>query len=373
MKICGLTCVEDALACAELGGRLDRPEFPSPSPRYVDPEVASGDRRGLPRRVTAVGVFVDRPAAEVAELAERLGLGVVQLHGHEPPEDLAALGPFRVMRAFRLRRRRAGRIISEYLARAEALGHPPEAVLVDAYVPGCRAAPARRSTQSLLDDRPALPRFILAGGLTPENVAERIARVRPWMVNVASGVEIAPGPQGSGAVAAFIRGSAVGREPGIRRDDRLTSHTDLTARTVDKPRSYSLGFASQLLRRLVGAIMPRTTHRDDTEALAECQESSATASGPESAPRGADARFGCRSPSGLERAAGVPRVMRSWGRSSATCSSGGSPIPRRGPDADQVDRGLAADLRQDLAGAGDRRVPDHRQGDGLARHRRRPR
>ncbi len=81
-------------------------------------------------------------------------------------------------------------------------------MLVDAFVPGMAGGTGMMIDASLLDDRPPLPRLILAGGLTPENVAERIARVRPWMVDVASGVESAPGRKDPAAVAAFIRGPA---------------------------------------------------------------------------------------------------------------------------------------------------------------------
>jgi phosphoribosylanthranilate isomerase len=204
-KICGLTSVEDALACAELGADWIGLNFHRPSSRYVDPDVAAAIVAALPRRVEAVGVFVDRPVAEVVDLAGRIGLGIVQLHGAEPPEDLVALGRFRVVRAFRLRPDAGWAAISEYLSRAAALGHPPDSVLVDAFVPGVAGGTGTMIEESLLDDRPSLARFILAGGLTPENVAGRIARVRPWMVDVASGVESAPGRKDPALVAAFLR------------------------------------------------------------------------------------------------------------------------------------------------------------------------
>jgi phosphoribosylanthranilate isomerase len=129
----------------------------------------------------------------------------VQLHGHEPPEDLAVLRRFRVIRAFRLRTSEGWRIISDFVSRADALGHPPVGVLVDAYVAGLPGGTGMAIDDSLLDARPPLPNLILAGGLTPENVAERIARVRPWMVDVAGGVESIPGRKDPAAVAAFIR------------------------------------------------------------------------------------------------------------------------------------------------------------------------
>jgi phosphoribosylanthranilate isomerase len=224
VKICGVTRVEDALACAELGADWIGLNFHRPSPRSVDPEVAAAIVEVLHHRVTIVGVFVDRPVAEVAALADRLGLDVVQLHGQEPPEDLCALERFRVIRAFRLRTVAGWRIVTDYLARAEALGHPPEGVLVDAYVPGLSGGTGTAIDASTLDAAPALPRLILAGGLSPANVAERIARIRPWMVDVASGVESAPGRKDPAAVAAFIsavRSSGAGRSTDLRPSDSL--------------------------------------------------------------------------------------------------------------------------------------------------------
>jgi phosphoribosylanthranilate isomerase len=205
VKICGLTCVEDAVACAEAGADWIGLNFHPPSPRHVAPEAAAEILSVLPDRVTAVGVFVDRPPSEVAAIAARLRLGVVQLHGQEPVEDLSALRGLRVIRAFRLKIAESWRLVTEFLARADALGHPLEGVLVDAYVPGQPGGTGMAIDYSVLDARPPLPRWILAGGLTPENVGERVARARPWMVDVASGVESGPGRKDPAAVAAFIR------------------------------------------------------------------------------------------------------------------------------------------------------------------------
>jgi phosphoribosylanthranilate isomerase len=85
------------------------------------------------------------------------------------------------------------------------MGRSPDAVLVDAQVPGQAGGTARLVAEHVLAEIPPLPRLILAGGLTPENVAERIARARPWMVDVASGVESSPGRKDPAKVAAFIR------------------------------------------------------------------------------------------------------------------------------------------------------------------------
>jgi phosphoribosylanthranilate isomerase len=91
-----------------------------------------------------------------------------------------------------------------YLRRAEELGRPPDAVLVDSLVPGRAGGSGQAIAADLLSLLPSLPRLILAGGLTPENVADRITRVRPWMVDVASGVESAPGLKDLARVKAFI-------------------------------------------------------------------------------------------------------------------------------------------------------------------------
>jgi phosphoribosylanthranilate isomerase len=216
VKICGLTTVDEAVACAELGADWIGLNFHPRSPRYIPPDVAAEIVAALPRSTAAVGVFVDRPAIEVAELADRLGLRIVQLHGREPPEDLPLVDRFQIVRAFRLGGPAAWEGVMDYLVRAEALGRRPDAVLIDAYLPGQPGGTGAAIAEDLLDHRPTcpLPRLILAGGLTPRNVAERIARVRPWMVDVASGVESAPGRKDRTAVAAFIRAARAALAPG---------------------------------------------------------------------------------------------------------------------------------------------------------------
>lgn len=156
---------------------------------------------------TPVGLFVDRPRDEVAQRAERLGLATIQLHGEETPDDVVWLQRvgLKVVRAFRLRDEAAIAAMSAYLDRCLALGAAPDAILVDAYVAGLPGGTGRSIDDELLTSLPRLPNLILAGGLTPENVAERVARVRPWMVDVAGGVESAPGHKEASKVAAFIR------------------------------------------------------------------------------------------------------------------------------------------------------------------------
>ncbi|MFI5461353.1 MAG: phosphoribosylanthranilate isomerase [Isosphaerales bacterium] len=205
VKICGLTRIDEALACALAGADWIGLNFHPGSPRHVQPREAGEIIAALPASASAVGVFVDRPAAEVAEVADRLGLGIVQLHGREPPEDLLALDHLQIIRAFRPDGASAWSGVTDYLARARAAGRLPDAVLIDAYAAGRPGGTGKTIADDVLDCIPPLHRLILAGGLTPQNVAERVARVRPWMVDVAGGVERAPGRKDLERVAAFIR------------------------------------------------------------------------------------------------------------------------------------------------------------------------
>jgi phosphoribosylanthranilate isomerase len=205
VKICGLTRVDEAVACAGMGADWIGLNFHPGSPRCIAPAEAAAIVGALPASASAVGVFVDRPPNEVAELANRLGITIIQLHGQEPPEDLVALGSLRVIRAFRLDRAATWGHVTEYLDRAGALGRLPDAVLIDTYIAGQYGGTGATIADEVLGSIPPLRRLILAGGLTPENVADRVAQARPWMVDVASGVEKSPGRKDLGRVAAFIQ------------------------------------------------------------------------------------------------------------------------------------------------------------------------
>jgi phosphoribosylanthranilate isomerase len=214
IKICGLTSLRDALACVSGGADWIGLNFHPGSPRRIGPSLASEIIAALPPTVQAVGLFVDRPPDEVASLADRIGLKTVQLHGAEPPTDLVALGHLRIIRAFRLGDTEAVACMLRYLSRSQELGRPPDAVLIDAHVAGQLGGTGHAIDPELLRALPPLPNLILAGGLTPENVAGRIGQVRPWMVDVASGVESAPGRKDPGRVAAFVR-AARGENPSV--------------------------------------------------------------------------------------------------------------------------------------------------------------
>ena len=205
VKVCGLTRPQEAMECLEAGVFWLGLNFHPLSPRFVTLSVARQIIGALPDRSRAVGLFVNRSPSEVSGIALELGLEAIQLHGDEPPEDLAALDRFFLIRAFRL-----GSIVDlsameGYLARATALGRAPDAILIDARLPKQHGGTGTLISRELLPRLPRHPRLILAGGLNPENVAECIGQVRPWMVDVASGVESAPGRKDAARVVSFVQ------------------------------------------------------------------------------------------------------------------------------------------------------------------------
>ncbi len=198
VKICGLTTLHEALAAAAAGADFLGFIFYPPSPRHVAPAQVRPIVEAVRARYAAVrfvGVFVDEKLGEVQEIMARCGLDYAQLHGSEPPEYVAALMP-RAIKAFRVRDRSS-------LHRMEL--YQPAAFLLDAY---CSDRPG--GTGQVFDWELAVAakgygRIILAGGLTPENVAEAVHHVRPYAVDASSGVEVRPGEKDAAKVRRFIR------------------------------------------------------------------------------------------------------------------------------------------------------------------------
>jgi phosphoribosylanthranilate isomerase len=203
IKICGITNAADGRQAALLGADAVGLNFYARSPRHIDRATAEAVLDVLPPSVEAVGLFVNLPLPEVFEALRPLArIRTVQWHGDEPdPGDPA---PLRLIAAFRVQGREDLGTITRYLGACRDRGRPPAAVLVDAHVAGAYGGTGRTAPWDLLADfRPGVPVF-LAGGLTPENVAEAVRVVRPDAVDVASGVEQAPGRKDPEKLRRFI-------------------------------------------------------------------------------------------------------------------------------------------------------------------------
>lgn len=198
VKICGVRTIADALAAADAGADWLGLNFYAPSPRSITIDRARAIADALRGRVRLAGVFVGGAASEVAGVAETLQLDAVQWHGPLAPEDWAGARGFFRIRAVALRNARA-------IAGALEGLDPPDALLVDGWAPGQHGGTGVTVPPELLQSIPPAARLILAGGLNPENVADRAALARPWMVDVASGVESAPGVKDPGLMQRFVR------------------------------------------------------------------------------------------------------------------------------------------------------------------------
>jgi phosphoribosylanthranilate isomerase len=202
IKICGITTVEDAHQAARLGVDAIGLNFYEQSPRYVPPADAARILRTLPPFLQPVGLFVEQPLRQVFQALQELGpIRTIQWHG-EQPETWDPF-PFQLIPAFRVRDRQGLAAIGRYLDACRDCGRLPAAILVDAHVPPYGGTGQKVPWDVLADFRPAVP-LILAGGLTPENVAEAIRVVQPFGVDVASGVEASPGRKDVEKMRRFI-------------------------------------------------------------------------------------------------------------------------------------------------------------------------
>jgi phosphoribosylanthranilate isomerase len=202
VKICGVTTPVDAQFAAESGADAVGLNFYAQSPRYVEPAAAGELIRSLGPFTAPVGVFVGLPLRQVCAIAYQLGLRSVQTYSEVVPNEDTF--PFAHIPAFRVRDAATLEAIRQFVDTSRSLGRAPAAVLVDAYVAGQMGGTGHRPPWDLLAGfDPGVP-LILAGGLTPDNVTEAVRLVRPWGVDVASGVESAPGRKDPGKVRAFV-------------------------------------------------------------------------------------------------------------------------------------------------------------------------
>ena len=210
VKICGITNEEDALLATALGADAVGFVF-APSTRQIQPVQAYDIVRRLPPDVLTVGVFRDHAPQRVVGIMHQVGLKAAQLHGHESVEDV------------RFVRERVALVIKAFPAGSSALStvdrYPVDAILVDSATPGSREV----IDWALAEGAPLGRRVILAGGLTADNVGAAIARVRPWGVDVSSGVEHVPGKKDARKMRAFIE-AVRAATPAAYEGDELTPY-----------------------------------------------------------------------------------------------------------------------------------------------------
>ncbi|HUQ64366.1 MAG TPA: phosphoribosylanthranilate isomerase [Acidimicrobiales bacterium] len=211
VKLCGTTSEEDALLAVAMGADAVGFVF-APSPRQVRPTLVSDIIKRLPPQVMTVGVFRDEIPERVVEIVNSIGLRAAQLHGHESAEQAAWI------------RERVPFLIQAFPAGGNSIvqagSYSADAIMIDAPSPGSGEV----FDWSLADGVPDGMRLLLAGGLNPSNVAEAIARVHPWGVDVATGVESAPGHKDPVKVRAFVAAAKAAGEDPYEGDDELAPY-----------------------------------------------------------------------------------------------------------------------------------------------------
>ena len=203
IKICGITNLGDALSAIDAGADLLGFNFYQKSPRYISPEACAEIQSSILNHqssILTVGVFVNSPAGEIVSILDQCGLELAQLSGDESTETLAVLGE----RAFKALRLQQPEMAAKAVASLPARFTPP-ACLVDAYRPGEYGGTGQTADWGLAAGLASRVPILLAGGLTPENVAAAIRQVHPWGVDVASGVEASPERKDPYKVRQFIQ------------------------------------------------------------------------------------------------------------------------------------------------------------------------
>lgn len=203
VKICGLTRVEDAQAAVAAGAEALGFNFVPGGPRYLADLERARELSGAAGQALRVGVFADADVTAIERAVQAARLNVVQLHGGETPAFGARLrqalpNGVQLWKVYRVSK-------VEDLARVEREAFSCEALLLDARVAGALGGTGRTFDWSILDGWTRARPMVLAGGLTPDNVAEAVARVRPAWVDTASGVESAPGIKDAAKMRAFVK------------------------------------------------------------------------------------------------------------------------------------------------------------------------
>jgi phosphoribosylanthranilate isomerase len=210
VKVCGITSEEDALLAVAMGADAVGFNFVPSSPRFLAASRAADIAKRLPPEILTVGIFRDEVRERVVHLTNEAGLRAAQLHGHESAEDTQWV------------RSRVPVVIKAFPGGDKdlprAAGYGADIVMVDSESPGS----GQVFDWSLAEGAPSGLRLLLAGGLTPDNVAEAVARVRPWGVDVATGVESAPGVKDPTLVRRFVTAARAAEPEDYhgREDDR---------------------------------------------------------------------------------------------------------------------------------------------------------
>jgi phosphoribosylanthranilate isomerase len=187
VKICGLTRLDDARVAVDRGAWAIGMIFHPGSPRCLDVETAAEIATAMRRRCEVVGVFVNAPLDDVLSTLQSVPLSILQFHGDEGPAycgEAARRTGAKVMKAARVKDAHTVRALSAYHT---------DLHMLDAHVPGAYGGTGESFDWELAAAHPGKPPLVLSGGLTPENVGEAVAAVRPFAVDVASGVEAEPG------------------------------------------------------------------------------------------------------------------------------------------------------------------------------------
>ena len=192
VKICGITRPADAISAGAAGADAIGINFVPESRRRIDLTTARTIIDETPTGVTRVGVFRNHPIAEILDIITTLGLDGAQLHGQHPPETTTNI-------AAEVRTLILAMTVDDIPSRS--LDHHPEHVVM---LDGPASGSGQTFDWSTIGDLTATRRVLLAGGLTPDNVADAICQVRPWGVDVATGVETAPGLKDPDAVGRFV-------------------------------------------------------------------------------------------------------------------------------------------------------------------------
>jgi len=196
IKICGITNIDDALHAVELGADALGFNFYKKSPRYISPEKASEIIAQLPPFVVPVGIFVNEREEKIRDIQFTTGIKILQLHGDERPEFCARFGfGSRVIKAFQVKDRESLKHMVQYRV---------SAFLLDSYRESLRGGTGVAFDWHLAVVAKTFGRVILAGGLTPENVAEAVKLVQPYAVDVAGGVENGKGIKDHAKIKKFI-------------------------------------------------------------------------------------------------------------------------------------------------------------------------